>query len=373
MSWISSEEATSRLAIARETLYAYVSRGLVHSRPIEGSRRSEYRESDIAALEEKKKWRSDPRRAAAAALDRGPGSIESAVTLVRDGKLYYRGEAFESLEGSSIEKVGALLWDVDSLEFEVRRNDHLSVDRRSMGRALLDAELRDPDAWVFDAHGARALARRLVGEVYSRFGESADCLAKSIALAWDVPAHEEIINHALVCCADHELNVSAFAARCAASAGANLYSACLAGYAAASGHKHTGRVEELFWVLDEFDRFGFEETVRRRRRSGADIHGFGHPLYPDGDPRAASLLRVLESSGFDVGLVSSHEDFHLEAPSIDLALALTISRLGLGAEHGVLLFMLGRLFGWIAHCLEAYESDKLIRPRARYVGKEPDA
>ncbi len=373
MSWLTSDEATERLGIERQTLYAYVSRGLVTSRKVGGSRRSEYLEQDIAKLEAKKRWRGSPEKAAEEALDWGPPSIESSITLVRDGRLFYRGVAFEDLADERIETVGALLWDTDELAAELSSAERLPPHRRSMGSALLDAEAADPDAWVFDRPGVVDLASRLVKSVYSRIGVPAKSLADSIAGAWCILDHAALIDRALVSCADHELNVSAFAARCAASAGANLYHACLAGYSAATGHKHTGRVEELFYLVTEFEAHGMPEVVRRMRRSGVPVHGFGHPLYPDGDPRAASLLKSIEVSGLDSVDVSAWRDLGLDPPSIDLALALMTRGLGLTAEHGVLLFMLGRLFGWVAHCIEAYEHDRLIRPRARYVGKMPHA
>lgn len=372
MKWLTSKEATERLNVAKQTLYAYVSRGLVTSRKVEGSRRSEYLERDVARLEAKKKWRSAPETAAEDALDWGPASIDSAITLVRDGRLYFRGVEFEDLAGERIETVGALLWEVDALEFDLARAERLPPNRRSMGQALLGAETADADAWVFERPAVIELATRLVTSVYSRIGAPSESLSESIAASWGVAEHAPLIDHALVACADHELNVSAFAARCAASAGANLYHACLAGYAAATGHKHTGRVEDLFYLVGDFETHGMGEVVRRKRRSGVPIHGFGHPLYPDGDPRAAHLLGAFAKHGLNAPDISSWNELGLEPPSIDLALALLVRGLRLSAEHGVLLFMLGRLFGWIAHCIETYESDKLIRPRANYVGKEPD-
>lgn len=371
MSWLTSDEATERLGIERQTLYAYVSRGLVTSRKVEGSRRSEYLEQDIAKLEAKKRWRDAPEKAAEEALDWGPASIESSITLVRDGQLFFRGVAFEDLADARIETVGALLWDTDELVFELSSAERLPPHRRSIGSALLDAEAADLDAWVFDRPGVVDLAWRVVSSVYSRIGVPAESLAHSIAGAWGVLDHAALIELALVSCADHELNVSAFTARCAASAGANLYHACLAGYSAATGHKHTGRVEELYYLVGEFETHGMPEVVRRMRRSGVPVHGFGHPLYPDGDPRAANLLKSIEAAGLTSADIAARQDLGLDPPSIDLALALMTRGLGLTAEHGVLLFMLGRLFGWIAHCIEAYENNRLIRPRARYVGQEP--
>ena len=108
----------------------------------------------------------------------------------------------------------------------------------------------------------------------------------------------DVIRTALVLCADHELNVSAFAARCAASAGASPYDVVSAAMATLKGYKHGGaseRVLALFAEAETPERA--RALVASRLRRGEAVPGFGHPLYPAGDPRAVLLLRLAEASG----------------------------------------------------------------------------
>src|SRR5207244_12759496 len=106
----------------------------------------------------------------------------------------------------------------------------------------------------------------------------------------------DVIRTTLVLCADHELNVSAFTARCAASAGASPYDVVSAAMATLKGYKHGGAGERVLTL------FAASDTLRHARaavvanlRHGDRVPGFGHPLYPNGDPRAALLIRLAES------------------------------------------------------------------------------
>jgi citrate synthase len=180
----------------------------------------------------------------------------------------------------------------------------------------------------------------------------------------------------LVLCADHELNVSTFAARVAASAGADLYLSMAAGLAAASGPRHGGacdRVEALVQEAARPDRA--EPVVLARSRRGEELPGFGHTLYPGGDPRAVPLLawaKELAPRGVGVrtllALVEAMQKTRGERPSVETGVVAVALALGLPAGSAAGLFSLGRCAGWVAHILEQRESGKLLRPRARYVG-----
>ncbi len=118
--------------------------------------------------------------------------------------------------------------------------------------------------------------------------------------------------------------------------------------------------------------------VRERLRRGEELPGFGHPLYPDGDPRAALLLRMLADSRPRPAesariqrLVDAVNDNDGRAPSLDFALAAIASVYALGADAALSLFAAGRMAGWLAHALEQQENGGLIRPRANYAGTMP--
>ena len=119
-------------------------------------------------------------------------------------------------------------------------------------------------------------------------------------------------------------------------------------------------------------------TVTERLQRGDRIPGFGHPLYPNGDPRAIHILDAVKASKFGsqskkvfdiadgiVELIGRH-------PNIDFALGLVSIVLKLPPGSGFGMFMVGRSVGWIAHAIEQYASGALIRPRARYVGLLPN-
>jgi len=110
--YVTAEEAAEYLGISRATLYAYVSRGLVRSEPAgEGSRRHRYRAADVRRLRRRKEQRRDPAAAAQDALHFGAPVLESAITLIDDGALYYRGrDALRLARERSVEEVAGLIW-----------------------------------------------------------------------------------------------------------------------------------------------------------------------------------------------------------------------------------------------------------------------
>jgi citrate synthase len=223
--------------------------------------------------------------------------------------------------------------------------------------------------------GARIL--RLMTNVAS--GQGATGLAETLGRGWSWQEAGPLIDAALVLCADHELPVSTFAARCVASSGATPYAVVLAGLAALGGVKHGGEIELVEAFLREVEVTGdARDVISGRLRRGERIPGFGHSLYPEGDPRGAALLRLtaeayprgpaVDLSGDVAGEVL---DLMGGRPTVDFALATLARALGLPTGGAVALFGLGRTVGWIGHAIEQYEGDSLIRPRARYVGEQP--
>ena len=116
-------------------------------------------------------------------------------------------------------------------------------------------------------------------------------LGQRLARGWRRPSAAADLTAALVLCADHDLNVSAFTARCVASADAPLESALLAALCALRGRRHGGMAERVAGLLAEAGRDGAREAVARALREQGALPGFGHELYPAGDPRGAELLR----------------------------------------------------------------------------------
>ncbi|MBZ5596048.1 MAG: hypothetical protein LAP39_27715 [Acidobacteriia bacterium] len=184
---------------------------------------------------------------------------------------------------------------------------------------------------------------------------------------------------ALVVCADHELNVSAFTARCAASAGASLYDTISAAMAALKGSRHGGETERVSALFMETETPRRARTVvANRLRRGEHLPGFGHPLYPAGDPRAALLMRLAKASGNHAAwrlvraLSSAALELRHDLPNLDFGLVALARSYGLPDHAPLVLFALGRTIGWIAHAMEQYASGELIRPRAHYTGPAPE-
>ncbi|MEJ2748843.1 MAG: citrate synthase, partial [Anaerolineae bacterium] len=189
----------------------------------------------------------------------------------------------------------------------------------------------------------------------------------------------ELLNTALIFCADHELNVSAFAARTAASAEATPYAAVMAGLAALRGRRHGGATEQVSAFFQEAaEPQQARQVVANRLTRGDRIPGFGHPLYPEGDPRGRALLEKVTAVYPDSpavilanSVITAVADIIGDLPTIDLALVTLARAAQLPTGSPLTLFALGRTAGWIGQALEQYRSNQLIRPRAKYTGEKP--
>jgi len=113
-------------------------------------------------------------------------------------------------------------------------------------------------------------------------------------------------------------------------------------------------------------------------KRGDGLPGFGHPLYPEGDPRARTLLDMIgrlvpraRSATVSQALVQSAHGLGAEYPTIDFALVAAARAMQLPPGAALALFAIGRTAGWIAHAIEQYQVESMIRPRARYVGPMP--
>ena len=371
---MSAREVCEALSIDRATLYSYVSRGLIQSAAADSSRRErQYSAEDVAKLKARKHSRRDPEAAARETLRWGMPVMESALTRITPDGHYYRGESALALaECESFENVAHRLWGDGGKGLEPQREAQINSTLDPIGRmivALVNAREPEPMSLV------RECAAALIGRV----GDGS--IAAAVARAWGIPDETRLIEAALIMCADHELNASAFAVRVAASTDADLSHALIAGLAALSGTKHGGAAEEslrLFETVRSPERAG--DVVTDMLNKGERIPGFGHRLYPDGDPRARLLMRLIREAYPNAPIVAL-ADAIIETvnaitglyPNVDYALALLERAANLPSGSAVGLFALGRSAGWIAHALEQYAAKTLIRPRARYTGSAPEA
>jgi citrate synthase len=197
--------------------------------------------------------------------------------------------------------------------------------------------------------------------------------------AFAQPEAAGLLNTALILCADHELNVSSFTARCVASAGATPYQVVSGGLAALQGVKHGRSSERVEAFLREAGTpAGVRPAMVGRLKRGESIPGFGHALYPAGDPRGQVLLDLIAAAYPEspvaplvVETTRQARDLIGELPNLDFGLVALAWALNLPPGGPIALFALGRTIGWIGHAIEQYRQDRLIRPRARYVGEPP--
>ncbi|TWG92857.1 citrate synthase [Luteimonas sp. J16] len=430
---IPAREACALLGISPATLYAYVSRGLVESRPGPDHRSRLYLRRDIERLAQRKQAGRGAARGAAQSLDRGLPVMETAISLIRPDSPYYRGRAAVAMvrEGSTLEDAARLLWDCgDSDPFDpppargwparvapiagdapclsfgglskvhracgwrvgwafvpvapIAGDASLPPLKRAMAAIpLLAVDERD------SLNAAPATRRRIAATLLRQnaallVGASPDArpVHRLLADAWRPgdEAFADLVRAALVLCADHELNVSAFAARVVASTGAHLHGTVCAGLAALSGPRHGGATARAYALLADAAAAGSPAAhVDERWHRGDELPGFHHVLYPDGDPRGAEVLAMLRRYRAGDPRMA-HVEAVVEAaartsgrlPNIDGMLAAICYVHQLPPAPALVMFAAGRLAGWLAHAQEQQAAGRLIRPRARYNGVLPE-
>jgi citrate synthase len=388
--WVSATEAIELLGVSRATLYAYVSRGRIRSEATAGKTRNRrYARDDIERLRARTDERRNPEKAAEHALHWGLPILESAITLIAEGHIYYRGrDAADLARTSSVADVAALLWTgsdgggaqlaaIAKLGSTKGRDADAPFVARAQATLAL-AAAKDPLGYDLRPHAVAQTGWRILQAltaVAANGGARESTIDGTLAKAWGVPAAAPLLRAALILCADHELNVSTFTARCVASAGTSPYGVVIAGLAALEGVKHggtTGRIEALWDSLRRTS--DLRAALAERLRRGERVDGFGHPLYAGGDPRATVLLGMLprsKNADFARELTAAVGTVLGEPPNVDFALVAFTKALGLPNGTALTLFALGRTIGWIGHAIEQYAHDAIIRPRAKYIGEKP--
>lgn len=407
--FLPAARAAARLGIQRASLYAYVSRGRLHVHHVPGRRGSWFDPMELDAL---------ARRA------RGPEEripelrIASAITLIERGHYWYRGRDVATLvRTGTFESVAEWLWtgasdhDAGPSGRDAGRgpgdgDDGRGVppwragagDVRRARRALAALPDRatpidqvrlvvtvlgasDPLRGDIRPAGAVATARRLMANLTATLGGgarggTAACVARWLDAARADAARVRALDRALIVMADHELASSTLAVRTSAAAGADPYAAIVAGLGPLSGQRHgaaSRQVERCLQAIAAGEPPG--QAAARLMSVEADTPGFGHPLYPDGDPRVSLLWPVARTFGAlreADALLKVARTQGLPPPNVDLALAALTHRLGLGVGAGEALFTIGRVAGWLAHAIETYGERHTFRLRAVYTGPRPE-
>ncbi len=408
--YLSAEDAARMLRIKPQTLYTYVSRGLIRSvAQLDRKQRLYYRE-DVETVRARSVARHGQGAMAETAMRwGGQPVINTSITEITPEGPLYRGRAAVDLarNGCSLEAVAELLW-TGVLHHEPTRWDHEPLPSEFAGMmdgvALQDPRL--PIARIYalatsmlgvaetvgseirrgtTISAARQLMLALAGCVAYlarrpgfRIPKPGNGIAESIAGVFESRAGTgaaTAINQALVLCADHELSSSTFAARVAASTGAELRACVLAAIAAHSGATLGGGCDLAEDLLrGAKTRNDVTQRLAAAEQSGARVPGFNLPVYPKGDPRARHLLRLAQSLApqspraqlIGTFIEEAEKRLHLR-PSIEVGLVALTAALGMPERSASALWTLGRTVGWIAHVMEQRLAGFVLRPRAKYV------
>jgi citrate synthase len=422
---LTAAEAAHHLGVKLGTLYAYVSRGWIKSYRRRVGRQALYRRADIEALrglvapERGRRARSlpdasswvtvaQPIRPAAEAPAPGVIVTESAVSSIADGRLAYRGYPIEEvIEHASFEEVCLLLWHGERPSADAAAELRGAITSAKMpppvataiaamgGDAApllrLSAMMPSLAAWErrsekLERHARAKLIISMLPLPLAHRGRAqgddnagmAQRLLKNVAGTGAADFEIDAMNRVLVACAEHELNASTFAARVVASTGADLYASVLAALCSLSGPIHGGacdRIEQMFAELDHGVRL--DECLEVFGREHRLPPGFGHAIYPEGDPRAVLLKGTAQTIArrkgrklYETALKVEQAVFKRERlrPNLDFYLTVCTRMLGFPLGSPAAIFAVGRAAGWIAHALEQYANNRLIRPRMRYRG-----
>lgn len=404
---LTATETAARLGVKPETLYAYVSRGLLgRERDRSGSTFDPLEVEEFAASRQ----RSGTHRTPVLIKDGRPSggplmTIESDVALIEDDALYYRGVEARTLAAElDFEEVCLGLWRrsapaptgtrfrplpgaVDAVRAVLSRlpDGTLSTDRIRTAVPVLGA--LDPLREELQTEAVISRSEAMIATLATVLGADdgtgrddhriADRLAAGLA-ADRGPDLAECVNAALVLLVDHDLAASTLAARVAASARANPYAVVSSGLGALDSalHGNVSRAAHRMLaavVAGEPTRDVVSGTIVAGR---SGVPGFGHRLYRDRDPRAEMIFSLLEpmpaaapvlAAAAEVSdLVADHGG---SFRNVDLGLAALTLTGKMAAEAGEVIFAIARIGGWIAHALDEYSQPPLrLRPVGRYIG-----
>lgn len=349
---------------------------------------------------------------------------ESSISYVdgQNGRLVYRGYQIEDLaEHSTFEETTRLLLDDDlPTKSELEEFSRRLASERELDERVLDlihefptdsepmAVLRtavsamgmfDPGGTDDSAKATRSKAIRLIAQfptivaAFDRIRRAEEPIAPRedlshaanflYMLSGEEPHEEDarIMDVCLILHAEHGMNASTFSARVTAATLADIYSAVTSAIGTLKGALHGGANQEVMKMLLEIEerRIAPADYVREKLAAHEKVMGFGHRVYKTMDPRAPILRRFSEALGERSGQPQWYEmsEKMLDAmkqekrldPNVDFFSASTYYALGVPVDLFTPIFAIARISGWCAHVEAQYARNRLIRPRAQYVGK----
>jgi citrate synthase len=336
------------------------------------------------------------------------------------GVLAYRGiDIHELADNSTFEETCYLLWfgklptraqladlnkrlaaerKMDPTIFQMLRElPKTAVPMEALRTAVSALSFYDPDAEKVDHDSNVTKAIRLTAQIamivagFDRIRKGKDVVQPDPSLSHagnfllmlngEKPSEtaERALDVALILHADHEFNASTFAARVTAATLADMHSAITSGLGALKGPLHGGANEAVMRILFEIDKKGEDpvEHVKNMLAQKKKVPGFGHRVYHTEDPRATHLRQMSHDLGqsanpkwYDMSARIEQyikREKHLNA-NVDFYSASTYTTLGIDVDLFTPIFAVSRISGWAAHVIEQHDDNRLIRPRAEYIG-----
>ena len=402
MALMGSTEAAARLGVKKETLYAYVSRGLLERHHAPDGRGSLFDRRAVETLARRGRPRQSSRDTSINLL------IQTRLTSIADDVGSYRGHDARSLARThTFEEVAEFLWTgrlarsdhpwqwPDALAPTVFAGPEVSPAQR-IRIAVATASTTDTRADDLSSDGVAVTGRRMISSVIESLPTAGDCRVPRLELGdralrstiagrlWTrlsprrpKPGMIGVLNAALVLMADHELAASTLAARVAATTRATPYGVVAAGLGTLSGPLHGGVTPLVLAMFRDAETVGAERAVSNAQARDRLLPGFGHKVYVERDPRAETILSLLRTTyGHsrplaivdDVAAVCTRRSGRFANVDLALAAMAYAGELVPGAEEVV--FSVARIAGWLAHAIEEYSEAPLrFRPRASYIGQ----
>jgi citrate synthase len=359
------------------------------------------------------------------ALDKGLEGVvacTTSISFIVGNTLIYRGYTIEDLSANStFEEVTFLLWNnrlpnKSELEsFKVDLNKNMTLDAGFISVLKTLPTNVHPMAWLRTAvsllshwdsdsndNSPEANQRKAVrltakmGSLVTAFEairHKREILTPKAgqSIAWNFmymlkgsePDAEtvKLFDTCLILHADHELNCSAFATRVTTSSLSDMHSAMVSAIGALKGPLHGGANEQVMVMLAKIGTMEkAQQFVKDALAAKEKVMGIGHRVYKDGDPRAAILRKFSHQLTQKMGKPELYEmsaliDDTMQKekglmPNVDFYSATVYHAMGIPTDIFTPIFAVSRISGWIAHCMEQYEKNRIYRPRGKWQGKE---
>lgn len=350
----------------------------------------------------------------------GVVACTSAISSIIDGVLTYRGYNIDDLaENASFEEVAYLLWEgrlpnkqeleelkkafdehaalpegvLEQLKAYPKNAHPMSVLRTAVSALALYDEEADVNTKEANRKKAIKLAAKIptIVTAYARIRKGLEPVAPKAGLGvaanflymlnGEEPSEvsTKAFDKALVLHADHELNASTFAARVTTGTLSDLYSAITTAIGTLKGPLHGGANEQVMAMLEDIGSMDrITEVIDNKLKNKEKIMGFGHRVYKDGDPRAKHLREMSrqlanqngDTLWYDMSVEIEKLVYDRKGlkPNVDFYSASVYTYLGIPRDLFTPIFATSRVTGWTAHVLEQLDDNRLIRPRAEYVG-----